>query len=450
MIPVADFNFVVCGFATLAATVGYAYTRKARPLPSRTLSQHALRDEFISDSSPADVVPEKSMDEVDSKEEEKPLPETAPEASPNTFLEKAMPDLDYSAESITVLETAAITPETAVVLPETSPMVTETAPFLLVKNSSLKRKRTHEQEEVDPEMAYPNNLKSIYPPHKRRSGSVSDEEPTEVTKETIVELCESPTAEKPLLTAPSTDPVLVPKLEESALPEAPKPQPIFTEVPRFMFPQSPPRVTHFPSTRSTTGSPGFANFAGSSSPFFSPSPYSAAKPIWLSTAENKAEGECEGESEPALAAAKTASTLAIQTLSTGEEEEDVTLELKGVKLYVKRGEANFSGGMVGHIKLLSHKTTLSKRLLFRREPLWKVSMNVRLQPTVRCTFDAQENVLRIALKELEDKWESGSGSATAAPQTVIYAFKPSRSCRKGDFQDFAEALLAQAREGGQS
>lgn len=46
-------------------------------------------------------------------------------------------------------------------------------------------------------------------------------------------------------------------------------------------------------------------------------------------------------------------------------------------------------------------------------------MNVRMQPTVRCTYDAQENILRVALKELPDKWESVS----TAPQTVIYAFK---------------------------
>jgi hypothetical protein len=46
-------------------------------------------------------------------------------------------------------------------------------------------------------------------------------------------------------------------------------------------------------------------------------------------------------------------------------------------------------------------------------------MNVRMQPTVRCTFDAQENIMRVALKELQDK----SDSESAAPQTVIYAFK---------------------------
>jgi hypothetical protein len=50
------------------------------------------------------------------------------------------------------------------------------------------------------------------------------------------------------------------------------------------------------------------------------------------------------------------------TDSTGEEDEDVALELKGVKLYIKRGEESFSGGMTGHIKLLSHKTSSAKRL----------------------------------------------------------------------------------------
>jgi hypothetical protein len=47
---------------------------------------------------------------------------------------------------------------------------------------------------------------------------------------------------------------------------------------------------------------------------------------------------------------------------TGEEDEDVELELKGVKLFVKRGDKNFSDGMIGHIKLLSNKTTLDERL----------------------------------------------------------------------------------------
>lgn len=47
---------------------------------------------------------------------------------------------------------------------------------------------------------------------------------------------------------------------------------------------------------------------------------------------------------------------------TGEEDEDVTMELKGVKLFIKRGDKDFADGMIGHIKLLSHNTSKGGRL----------------------------------------------------------------------------------------
>ena len=47
---------------------------------------------------------------------------------------------------------------------------------------------------------------------------------------------------------------------------------------------------------------------------------------------------------------------------TGEENEDLEQEIKGVKLFVKRGDKPFSDGMPGHLKLLSDKTTLDQRL----------------------------------------------------------------------------------------
>ena len=47
---------------------------------------------------------------------------------------------------------------------------------------------------------------------------------------------------------------------------------------------------------------------------------------------------------------------------TGEEEEDVELELKSVKLFVKRGDKSFSDGMMGHIKVLSNRKTLDERI----------------------------------------------------------------------------------------
>ena len=38
------------------------------------------------------------------------------------------------------------------------------------------------------------------------------------------------------------------------------------------------------------------------------------------------------------------------------------MELKGAKLYVKRGEKSFGEGIPGHIKLLSHRTTSEERI----------------------------------------------------------------------------------------
>lgn len=42
---------------------------------------------------------------------------------------------------------------------------------------------------------------------------------------------------------------------------------------------------------------------------------------------------------------------------TGEEDETVEAELKGVKLFVKRGRKEFTDGMYGHIKILTQKST---------------------------------------------------------------------------------------------
>ena len=42
---------------------------------------------------------------------------------------------------------------------------------------------------------------------------------------------------------------------------------------------------------------------------------------------------------------------------TGEEDETVDAELKGVKLFTKRGRKEFTDGMYGHIKILTQKST---------------------------------------------------------------------------------------------
>lgn len=47
---------------------------------------------------------------------------------------------------------------------------------------------------------------------------------------------------------------------------------------------------------------------------------------------------------------------------TGEEDEDVESELKGVKLFVKRGSQGFSNGVLGQVKYLSNKKTSNQRV----------------------------------------------------------------------------------------
>lgn len=42
---------------------------------------------------------------------------------------------------------------------------------------------------------------------------------------------------------------------------------------------------------------------------------------------------------------------------TGEEDETVEAELKGVKLFAKRGRKEFTDGIYGHVKILSQKST---------------------------------------------------------------------------------------------
>ena len=54
-------------------------------------------------------------------------------------------------------------------------------------------------------------------------------------------------------------------------------------------------------------------------------------------------------------------------------------------------------------------------------------MNIRVQPTVRCSYVAEENVLRIVLKEVVGESSSSSStesSGDAKPQeVVVYALK---------------------------
>ncbi|KIK04025.1 hypothetical protein K443DRAFT_443534 [Laccaria amethystina LaAM-08-1] len=432
MFPVTDFNFVVAGIATIAATVGYACSRR--------LSINFLD---IPDSSvptaPTGIASKETKMEVGVQDQER---DTAGEVVPDSP--------NASSQS---------------------------------RRNSLKRKVPHDGfDEPSPDLGYPHNLVNIYPNKRSRTPSTDsgkDDAPTEAPKaehsivslaamisdeDVVIPFSEDP---EPIMATPASEPPRTPSpsLEEST-PKAPPPQlpaPASPSLPSKSLPATRPTT---PQPSASFGSPnpsgGFAAFAGSTSPFASfnksQSPLKNSRSIWTANFEEEPSDASSSSlldiskpstlhvaSKNAIAAVEPASKPATFTHITGEENEDVELELKGVKLYVKRGNRPFSDGMVGHIKLLSDRETLEERLLFRREPLWKISMNFRVKPTVRCTFDAEEGVVRLVLKESVGSQEAGSeaqsGAKEPTQEVVVYALKPGRSCSKQDFKEFAESLL---------
>lgn len=59
-------------------------------------------------------------------------------------------------------------------------------------------------------------------------------------------------------------------------------------------------------------------------------------------------------------------------------------------------------------------------VVFRREPLWQVSMNVRINHAARCAYDPEENVIRLTLKE---RVPSAKPEDSESMELVIYALK---------------------------
>ncbi|EMD38965.1 hypothetical protein CERSUDRAFT_112680 [Gelatoporia subvermispora B] len=293
-------------------------------------------------------------------------------------------------------------------------------------------------------------------------------------------------------TPPLDDSDLVPKAE-IGFPATPLPDPE-TQASRPEFPDSersvgteaskepslvissPPTVSEtpiFPSAFSipaAKSSSAFVAFTGSTSPFLvasSPSSRST-RPVWCSpaivtasaadrsgVAEMKPEvieltsDTHEDEAARSSSAAQTADALAAHSyakgadnVATGEEEERVVTELKGAKVFIKRGDKEFSDGILGHVKLLSHGVTEEERILFRREPVWKISMSVRLRSTVRCTFDEAQSTLRVTLKEVQE--QDGVPRELWPQRMVIYALKRGKAT-KSDFEQFARRVVTSSR-----
>ncbi|KAI0714159.1 hypothetical protein C8T65DRAFT_644922 [Cerioporus squamosus] len=211
-------------------------------------------------------------------------------------------------------------------------------------------------------------------------------------------------------------------------------------------PKSPLPIWHptsaIPAARPSSA---FQAFSGRSSAFGSSTPFASYQktPVWsMSTTAPASSSSVFGDTPAALdvvnpLAGPTPSTSTqIVTTVTGEEDEEVSSELKGAKLFIKRGERDFCEGILGNVKLLKHKETGAERILFRREPIWKVTMSVRLRPAVRCSFDEAQGALRVTLKE--------RGEDTQREQLAIYVLRRGKASRT-DFAEFARAAVESAR-----
>ncbi|KAJ8079368.1 hypothetical protein PM082_021873 [Marasmius tenuissimus] len=421
MFPVSEFNFVVCGMATFAATVGYVCTKKIRGNPDTPLAGPS-------------------------------------QASIEPSVPPALEHLEKIPQSIAPMEPVQIIPS----------LTTSE------RRRSLKRKSLHDEDEYN-NLGYPYNLGALYP--NKRSKTPPKEDEAEATVEVSPPVLRaSPPPEildiEPVTQHPANE-AFVPKPESSEVESfqgpsqteetakavdevAPKGEKIQDDAPTkssLPTPPTTPETTVFSAKvqpkidphRFTSTSGGFASFASSPSAFKSfKASTTTSRPAWsgldsLSASNNDA----LNSSPPGLALTQTENKDSDQTPSnyshvTGEEDEDIRSEVKGVKLFIKRGTKDFTDGMMGHIKLLSSRDRNSprERLIFRREPLWQVMMNTRLFSAVRCTFEEEECILRVILAE------SLVTSQKEKKEIVVYALKPGRGCTKQDFIGFARSVLA--------
>ncbi|KAF9224093.1 hypothetical protein BS17DRAFT_808377 [Gyrodon lividus] len=437
MLPITEFHLAFCGIATVAATVGYACARQAAlTLASPKETKANVEAGPLEERSLKRKLDDSDDSESDTEQQSRPVKRSR------------TPPTDQRETDEDEWEVIVAPPicEEAVVLPQPNePLHDNNAP--LQEDTPNQRGATPIQENMLPADA----RASLHAEQQ-----VAEEEPRSTQS----------SQPKPSLNAPE------------ALPG------------RAMTSLSKPAA----AVASRSANP-FSAFASSSSPFASYSSGSGASPFglagqtakstpaWRRGKENAVDVFAEASpanplapsandalssaaSEPSSAsvqnkngievASQTQALTKSSSFITGEEGETVVAELKGVKLFTKRGRKEFTDGMYGHVKILSRSSASSTppnapeeasqentkpriRLLFRRDPLGQVSMNVGLCPTVRCHFDAAENILRVILME-----EIVVDGKESKEDVVVYALKappiqPGRSPRP-DFQSFAKTL----------
>ncbi|KAF9563590.1 hypothetical protein CPC08DRAFT_721548 [Agrocybe pediades] len=445
MFPVGEFNFVVAGLATFAATVGYACSRRLSNSASATDPQ-SIRQSLTGDA--AGTENEKTVIPRSLMQTEVMAPPTRKRKAPEGgFDEQEREPLGYPHNLANIYpHKRSRTPSTdAESTRATTPVI---SPAPLIPAPALPDQDIVIPAVCDETMATTAATPATEPPRT----------PSPVAEEASPEAL-APAPATPLLVAEVSTPPPPPSEEQHIVRSSPAPRPATPAGPVFGQ-ASPAPKTPFGSTTplpvtprfaapkpfafsSPNGSGGFAAFAGSTSPFatFNNKPQvklgkAANRSIWntgdIISHQNGDEQEDvlsdafkPLKEDHAIVEAKATSLHPTEKYNhvTGEEDECVEAEQKGVKLYTKRGDKPFVDGVVGHIKILSHKETKEQRILFRREPLWKVSMNVRIKPSVRCTYVPEENVIRLVLKETVTLDDGSTNPNEEKSEVVIYALK---------------------------
>ncbi|KAI5995657.1 hypothetical protein EDD15DRAFT_2255433 [Pisolithus albus] len=363
MLPITEFQFAFCGIATVAATLGYAYSRKANThSPTST------------DKSGADV-------------EAGPLEERS--------LKRKLDDSDNDETCVDEQQRPmkrSKTPPTEQRGEEEEEWEVIVAPPTYEEATAPQKKETLEHS-LPPSHDANSTFDIKAPREKSPDHAASDE--AHVEKQGI----DSQKPTEPVRHTPDPSPPLndVKAEPEAAATQPPKPAKTLSSNPFSAFANS--------------GSP-FATYSNPNGPAGHANQGERTTPAWR---QKKDDSEIRSDnSTQKLTSSPNGHT-------TGEEDEVVISDLKGAKLFIKRGRKEFTSGMYGHVKLLSYKSDASEGKedkVFRRDPLGQVSMNVALRPTVRCHFDEPESILRVILKEPQV-----TVGEEVKEDIVIYAFK---------------------------
>lgn len=407
MLPITEFQFAFCGIATFAATFGYACARRASSLSAQP--SHV-------DIEPEEKSLKRKLDESDAEsDEEQERPIKRSRTPPNDHEEEEW-EVVIPPPSYQEAQNAAPHPEPAArqevsttaqigtaQAEEVTPSTNEPVPEAHIPLATIVNEIVHpagpQTEEAESQPKHPENQ------------SQSSREPSEPRPVTPP----PPPAPKPVTSRPN-----VTAFSSFANTKSP-----FTKYSNTPFPSS--TSTFTPAWR--CGESRAPSFPVDNAPVPCPND-NALSPSPNEVAETSSAGAL-GDRAHASTSTKASS------LVTGEEDESVSSELKGVKIFIKRGRKEFTDGNFGHIKVLTQNERT--RLLFRRDPLGQVSMNVALRSAVRCHYDAGENILRVVLME-----QVAIEGKEPKDEVVIYALKPGRAS-KADFKVFAETLCANDR-----